>query len=268
MKKNLAKKVVVAVLAAAMTIGTLSGCGKGGTSSGTGKRTEGMTYQGQDVSEPVELTMYLIGDKAVDFDKVYEKVNGILKEKVNATLNVKYLPWKEVDTKYSLLFSSGEDFDMIFTANGWAYYEDTVAKNGFYDMDEDFRKTYAPDIQKIMPEVAWEQAKINQHVYMVPNYQHEYGTSVLGVRGDLMEKYHYDDIQTPEELESFLWDVAKNEKGIKPLGTRNGGDLARNYLFPDGHENCQGDECTASGMEGDIYRSSSEKKKTVQRVYQ
>lgn len=58
---------------------------------------------------------------------------------------------------------------------------------------------------------------------MVPNYQHEYGTSVLGVRGDLMEKYHYDDIRTPEELESFLWDVAKNEKGITPLGNRNGG---------------------------------------------
>lgn len=233
MKTILVKKFFVAVLTTVMTIGTLSGCGKGGGRSGTGRRTEGMTYQGQDVSEPLELNMYLIGDKAADFDKVYEKVNEILKQKVNATLNVKYLPWGEFDTKYSLIFSSGEDFDLIFTASGWGHYEETVAKSGFYEMDEKFRKTYAPDIQKLLPEVAWEQAEIDKKVYMVPNYQHEYGMEMVGVRGDLMEKYHYDDITTPEELESFLWDVAKGETAIKPLGSRNGADLVRYFLFPD-----------------------------------
>ncbi len=232
MIKHLSKKIIMAFLTTALTLSTLSGCGKNGNSSGTGKRTEGMVYHGQDVSEPLELTMYLIGDKAADFDKVYEKVNEILKKKVNATLNVKYLPWASHDTKYSLLFSSGEDFDLIFTASGWGHYEDTVAKNGFYAMDEDFRKTYAPDIQALLPEIAWEQAEINKQVYMVPNYQHEYGMEVVGVRGDLMEKYHYSDITSPTELEAFLRDVAKNEKDLKPLGSRNGGDLAGYFFYP------------------------------------
>lgn len=174
---------------------------------------------------------------------MYGKVNEILKEKVNATLNVKYISWGEYETKYSLLFSSGEDFDLIFTASGWAFYEDTATKNGFYAMDEEFRKTYAPDIQELLPEAAWEQALINGNVYMVPNYQHEYGMEVVGVRGDLMEKYHYDDITTPDELEAFLWDVAKNEKGITPLGSRSGADLAGYFLYPNQYHLMGGPLC-------------------------
>lgn len=221
-------------LAAAFSFGCLvmAGCGNGGGGNSTGKKVKGLTYNGQDVSEPVKLTMYLIGDKVEDFDKVYEKVNEILEKKVNATLEVKYLSWSEYDTKYSLLFSSGEDFDLAFTASDWAYYEYTASKNGFYEMDEKFRQTYAPDIQKLLPEEAWKQAEIKGHVYMVPNYQHEYGKEIIGIRGDLMEKYHYDDIKTPEELESFLWDVAKHEKSITPLGSRSGADLAGYFLYP------------------------------------
>ncbi|MBR1742719.1 MAG: ABC transporter substrate-binding protein [Lachnospiraceae bacterium] len=236
------KHMIILILTAGITLCSFTGCGNGGHGS-SGKRVEGLKYRGQDVSEPVELTMYLIGEKAADFDKVYDEVNKILREKVNAVLNVKYLSWDKVDTNYSLLFSSGEDFDMIFTASGWGYYESTVAKNGFYAMDEEFRKTYAPDIQKLLPETAWEQASINGSVYMVPNYQHEYGMEVIGIRGDLMEKYHYQDITTPEDLEAFLQEIAKNEKGISPMGTRSGGDLAGYFLYPDGYPLMGGPMC-------------------------
>ena len=43
--------------------------------------------------EEVKLKMYLIGDKPKDFDEVYGKVNEIMKEKINATLDVSFLPW-------------------------------------------------------------------------------------------------------------------------------------------------------------------------------
>ena len=35
--------------------------------------------------------------------------------------------------------------------------------------------------------MAWEQAKIDGQIYMVPNYANEFGQEVLAVRGDLME---------------------------------------------------------------------------------
>ena len=84
-----------------------------------------------DTSEPMELKMYLIGDRTPDFDEVYGKINEILEEKLNCTLSVDFLSWGEHDTKYSLLFSGGEDFDLIFTASSWGHYEQTVALGGF-----------------------------------------------------------------------------------------------------------------------------------------
>ena len=118
------------------------------------------------------------------FDEVYAKINEILEEKLNCSLNVEFLSWGEHDTKYSLLFSSQEDFDLIFTASSWCHYEQTVSLGGFAPLSEDFIKAYAPDIWEVVPEMAWEQAKIDGQIYMVPNYANEFGQEVLAVRGD------------------------------------------------------------------------------------
>ena len=76
-----------------------------------------------DTSEHVELKMYLIGDRTPDFDEVYGEINKILEEKLNCSISVDFLSWGEHDTKYSLLFSGQEEFDLIFTAAGWAHYQ-------------------------------------------------------------------------------------------------------------------------------------------------
>ena len=59
--------------------------------------------------------MYLLGDGAADVDLVYGEISKILEENINAS-TVDFLSWAEHDTKYPLLFSSGENFDLIFTA--------------------------------------------------------------------------------------------------------------------------------------------------------
>ena len=121
-----------------------------------------------------------------------------------------FLSWGEHDTKYSLLFSSGEDFDLIFTASGWCHYEQTVALGGFYPLSEEFIQTYAPDIWEVVPEVAWDQARIDGQIYMVPNYSNEFGQDVLAVRGDLMEQYGIDQISSWDELKEFYYACAQN----------------------------------------------------------
>ena len=90
--------------------------------------------------EEVELKMYLIGDKPKDFDEVYGKVNEKMKEEINATLEVNFIPWSDITTKYQLLFQSGEDFDLIFTASGWGYYSQVATKNGFLEITEELFK--------------------------------------------------------------------------------------------------------------------------------
>lgn len=208
------KKALSIIAAAGMTVGTLAGCGSDDNTTATSNETTDSTTQTEDLtvdtSEHVDLTMYLIGDRTEDFDEVYDKINEILEEKLNCSLSVEFLSWSEHDTKYSLLFSSGEDFDLIFTASSWCHYEQTVALGGFYPLSEDFIKTYAPDIYDVVPVMAWEQAKIDGQIYMVPNYQNEFGQDVLAVRGDLMEEYGIDQITSWDELKEFYYACAKN----------------------------------------------------------
>ena len=123
MKKS-TKKLVSVLLASAMAAGMLAGCGSGNGKGSTGDSKSSSAASGTsgdnlsaDTSEHVDLTMYLIGDRTPDFDEVYAKINEILEEKLNCSLNVEFLSWGEHDTKYSLLFSSQEDFDLIFTAS-------------------------------------------------------------------------------------------------------------------------------------------------------
>lgn len=205
MKKR-SKKLLSVLLTTAMTVGMLVGCTskteKTPDTTSTSTGSQGSTTA-VDTSEHVDLTMYLIGDRTPDFDEVYGKINEILEEKLNCSLNVEFLSWGDHGTKYSLLFSSQEDFDLIFTASSWCHYEQTVALGGFAPLSEEFIQTYAPDIWKVVPKMAWEQAKIDGQMYMVPNYSNEFGQDVMAVRGDLMKKYGFDNITSWDELIRF-----------------------------------------------------------------
>lgn len=214
MKKK-TKQVCALTLSAAMAAGMLAGCGsdsdKGGSDSKeSAKNVEGKTYNGVDVSEHVDLKMYLLGERTPDFDAVYDEINKILEDKLNCSVSVDFLSWGEHEKKYSLLFSSQEDFDLIFTATSWGHYEQTVALGGFYPMTEDFIQKYAPQTWETVPEVAWEQAKINGEIYMVPNNQTEFGQDVLAVRGDLMEEYNVKSISNWDEMTEFFKRCAEN----------------------------------------------------------
>ena len=222
MKKKL-KKVLALMLGTVMAVSLLGGCGSSGggsTTSGTSEPVNETTVESADeesemsaaaetdLSEFVELKMYLVGDKPEGFDDVYAKINEILVEKINCSISVDWLSWSEHDTKYSLLFSAGENFDLIFTASSWCHFEQTVALGGFLPLTEDFIKTYAPDIWEIQSQNAWDQATIADSIYMVPANFVEVTPNVVAIRGDLMKKYGYDDIADWDTLISFYRDCA------------------------------------------------------------
>lgn len=169
---------------------------------------------GVDVSNSVELTMYLLGDPQIDADKVYDEVNKKLKADINTTVKVKYLSWADWDKKYSLIFASGENFDCIYTAD-WAYYADQSTKHGFMEISKDMVKKYMPEYYAQVPGDFWNQLKINGKMYMIPylNKQVE-GCQVPMIRGDLRAKYHLPVVKTINDLNNYLITVAKNEKGM------------------------------------------------------
>ena len=99
------KKLTALLLAGIMSVSMLAGCGgekektqAGSMAAGTegaASAESGLTYNGQDVSEPVELVMYYIGDKTEDEDLVLAEINKILKEKINATLVLKNMSFSD-----------------------------------------------------------------------------------------------------------------------------------------------------------------------------
>ena len=227
MKRNLVKRMSAIALSTLMAGTMMVGCGS--SSSGTA----GTLTSGVSTDKEVTLKMYLIGDKPADFDEVYNKVNSIMKEEINATLQVNFIPWSDLATKYQLLFQSGEDFDLIFTASGWGYYSQVATKNGFLELTEDMLQEYAPNIYASEPEEGWSQAKIDGKVYMIPNDKNEYGTNVFGVRGDLMAKYGFDSITSYDQLEAFMDAVAAGESsnGIKVIANGGGQNLQWPYML-------------------------------------
>ncbi|MCD7957276.1 MAG: ABC transporter substrate-binding protein [Lachnospiraceae bacterium] len=200
MSKKKWKKVLAIMLGTAMA-----------TSTATGFSVSAAEESSDiDISEYVELKMYLVGDKPDGFDDVYAEINEILEEELNCSISVDWLSWAEHGTKYSLLFSSGEEFDLIFTASSWCHFEQTVSLGGFMALDEEFIQTYAPDIWEMMPEEAWKQATVNDSIYMVPANYVEVTPDVVAIRGDLMKEYGYEDISSWDDLISFYRDCASN----------------------------------------------------------
>ena len=92
--------------------------------------------------EHVKLVMYLIGDKPADYDEALSKVNEMLKEDINAELEVRWMAWGEWTQKYPMLLSSGEPFDLIYTV-GYMGFQTYAQNKGFMDITELFPK-FAP----------------------------------------------------------------------------------------------------------------------------
>lgn len=226
MKKKM-QKTLALLLGLVLAMSLLAGCGSDGNgSSSSGNNTPNTTTNennpssddgndgGQtsaiDLSEHVDLTIYLVGDTPEIYDQIVARLNEIVEPILNCSVNVEWISWSEQGTKYSLMFTGGEDFDLIFTASSWCEYEQTAAKGGFLELTDDLLNTYAPDIMATLPEVAWNQARLDGSIYMVPANYVEVNPTALSIRGDLMEKYGYSDITTWDQYLSFLKDCAND----------------------------------------------------------
>lgn len=230
-KKKSAMLVLTIILAIAMLV---SACGNNNNAGNTGgaaggnnaSQSENNTPDNNasndgaiDTSEHVTLKMIMLGGKPIDHDMVFTEINKILKEKINATVEVEYLDWSDWQQKYPLKFAASEDFDIAYTAN-WAYYNDQALKGGFMEITEDMLKKYAPMTWEAMNPAAWDQAKVNGKLYMVPHNNTEIIDKAIIYREDLRKKYNLDPITDLESYATYLKTIAANEKGITPFGAK------------------------------------------------
>jgi putative aldouronate transport system substrate-binding protein len=220
--KGLGKIAVLVMVIAAVTAAPVFGGGRrdGGSSSGGG---------GSDTSRTVNLVGYLLGDELVGMADVMKGINEKLKKDINATMEIRYIGWGDLSSKYPLVLASG-DLDWIYTAP-WAYYNQEAGKGAFKELTQDMFKTYMPRHFSTLDPAAYKQAEVTVNnkkgVYMIPTSSPDRKTAAVLIRKDLRLKYGVPEIKRFSDIEPYLEAIKRNEPSMTPLMLDNTYDIKR-----------------------------------------
>jgi putative aldouronate transport system substrate-binding protein len=237
--KEMMKKIFAVLLVMVMTASLLTGCGKKTDNStdataNTGAGDKATAETGSiDTSEEVNLVMYLYGGEGVANKDILAALNEKLKASINATLEIKYIDWGDINTKYPLLWASGEQFDMSYVASSAAVPYSTLAKqNALVDIT-DMIDTYAPTLKTELSD-RWNSVKVNDRIFAVPNNYSEYTAYGFVTRKDIMDKNNLQSISSISDMETYM-DAALKD-GMVPLnGSSNlAMDLYRMFIATTG----------------------------------
>lgn len=186
--------------------------------------------QAADTSEFVTLNMYVVSEEPPRYKDMLVEFNKLAREELNCELNVHFIGWGEYQTKYPLLFSSGEEFDLVYVAT-WLDYANLAHRGAFLPL-ETMLPTYCPESLANQPEEALLQATIDGHVYAYTSNLKTYSAYGAIVRGDLMDKYGIKDIKTMEDYAKYLQAVVDNDPQFtNPSGGMNDILFDEMYLF-------------------------------------
>ena len=126
----------------------------------------GAWYEAVDTSAPVDLVFYVMGDAPEDEVAVEDAINAVLKDKVNATIDMQFSTWTDWNQKYNLTVTTAAA-DLIYVAN-WVDYGILSASGAFVELD-DLMETYAPDLLDEISEDALNMCRSNGELYAIPN---------------------------------------------------------------------------------------------------
>ncbi|NOU80682.1 extracellular solute-binding protein [Paenibacillus sp. LMG 31459] len=210
------KKIASSLAAVLMLTGVLSACSSSnnanGNNSGSSNTPSSSTNAGGvDTSKEAKLVYYLWGSEGVTNKEILAEINKKLKADLNTTLEIKYIDWPDVATKYPLLFASGESFDLSHASPGAAVSYYTLATEGALTDITDMLDKVAPKLKAEIPEASWQNTKVNGKIYGVPSLFSEYTPAGYAYRTDLLKKYGMTEIKTIDDMVKYMDNVVANE---------------------------------------------------------
>jgi len=209
-------KILVVILSVAMILGTLVACS---AATPTAAPTAGPTAT---PAPPVKLTWYFVGTyPQKNQQAVYDAANKIILSQINATVDFQGLNWGDYDTKLKVMISSGESWDLSFTAGWMNDYVGNSANGAFVALDDLFAKS--PDTKAFydsIPTKFWDGVKVNGKIYAAINYNQLCGPggaitankSILDGAG-----VNIDSIKSFNDLEPALKAIKAKYPDIIPL---------------------------------------------------
>lgn len=229
------KRVLSLAIAAVLLLSMLAGCGK--TESAPPAAPSGSTDPSTtaqpvlDTSKEVEIVMYYLGTEPAGQQVIWDKLNEMLLEKLNCTLKVNFISFADYPNKYPLLFSSGEAFDIAYTAS-FLNYSSLAQKGAFMPLD-DLWATYAPNNYALASETAKKQAMIDGTTYCIPSLNRTYSAYGPIYRMDLVKDHGFDkEIKNFEDMEEYLDIIKANYPEMQPLAIYSmGSEVDDSYMY-------------------------------------
>ena len=169
----------------------------------------GAAFAADDMSKKVEITMWMTGKSTPrDFDRVVSELSKKFEQDLNCTLNFNLFNDSNSSQRMTLMLSSGEPIDLIYSANYLGYAN--FAHRGAYMPLEDLLPEICPDLWNYVSEEFWDAVKVDGHIYMVPCMWPEYVPYGFLWREDLRKKY---DLPVPvdfESMEAYMQGIKEN----------------------------------------------------------
>ncbi|MBB6734202.1 extracellular solute-binding protein [Cohnella zeiphila] len=235
------KKAGTLLLASALTV-ALAACSGGnnnGGNSASGSATAPASGASSasasadagkpDTSKFVTVNYVILGDKPKNgqFEKVLAKVNELLKAKVNAQIEWKWVEWADWQTKYNLLLASGEQLDLITVGTDWLDTWSNAQRGAFLPLSDDMLKTYAPQTYANVKPEEWAQTKYDGKVVILPENQFtQWVNHGFIYRGDWAKEAGLPDKLTSwDEIEKYLQYIKDNKPDVVPFDVAAGGSL-------------------------------------------
>ena len=234
-----AKRLSIALLTLIMMV-TLAACGGGSNKTANGSADNGKNDGGTnaatntgantgskddgkiDTSDFETITYVVLGDKPKNgqLDKVMEKVNAIMKEKINAELKFKWVEWADWQTKYNLLLASGEPLDLITIGTDWLDTWGNAQRGAFLPLNNLLEK-YAPLTNAEIPAEDWEQSKLNDDIMMIPeDHYTQWVNHGFFYRGDWAKEFGITEPITNFEMLGKYFQVSRITRRVSFLGIR------------------------------------------------
>ncbi|MCL6601255.1 MAG: ABC transporter substrate-binding protein [Paenibacillus sp.] len=229
MKKIKKNAVFILTILLSLTM-LLSACSKGNVNnenSANNTKTMNNDATGSNQKEVV-LKGYLLGEAPKGMPEVLTALNEKLKKDINATIELNYIGWGDVQSKYPLLLAAGEDVDFIFSAD-WNSYVEQANKGAFYELKPEDIAKYMPKKSAAIDPAAWVEAKVNGKIYMIPKTTPDSNVFVSVLRKDIMAEAGLTEVKHFSEIGPYLEAVKKNHPDMIGLNLDSQVDLPTPY---------------------------------------
>lgn len=221
--KNLStKRLLACVLAAAMMLTLMAGCG-GSTASSAAPSGSGNAASGA-AGDKLKISMMYNDNPSYPFDANWEALQ-LIQEMGNVELDIQAIPNQDYDSKVRVLLNSGNipDFVTYVTNEVYTEFADTgLLLNISEHMDKFPNLAAKIEAYDIEDEIENWRTK-DGSLYGLPfmNEKDMYNTCPA-IRMDVLEKYNLEVPTTFDELYTVLKTVKENEPDSLPMANHNG----------------------------------------------